>query len=65
METGLVPPEAIPNTPDEQPKLDQEASEFNAENSYYYSREYPSDPMALLLTATVGPQLPKAAIVDP
>ena len=33
METALVEPEAIANTPDEQPKLDQEVSESTAENS--------------------------------
>ena len=51
-----------------QSRSDQVSSEFNAESSYYYSPvvvPYVYGPMALLVTATVAPQSPKASIFDP
>ena len=60
----LVKPEAMANTPDEQPKLDQEGNEYT-ENSYCYNLENPSAPISLLFTGPVGPHLPKATLFDP
>ena len=64
MVTELVEPEFTENKPDEQAKPDQEI-DVNAENSYYYSELVLYVPMALLETAAVGPQLPKALKLDP
>ena len=68
MAIELVAPEAMAMVPVVQPRSDQVSSEFNAESSYYYSPvvvPYVYGPMALLVTATVAPQSPKACIFDP
>ena len=68
MAIELVAPEAMAMVPVVQPRSDQVSNEFNAESSYYYSPvvvPYIYGPIALLMTAAVAPQLPKASIFDP
>ena len=43
-----------------QPKSDHRVKDSNTENAKLYRYEIPSNPMALLATAAVGPQSPNA-----